>query len=55
MSAEQLLLALLVAAGVAQLALAGFSISGRHYRPEWMAFACLALAVTWPILRAATA
>lgn len=55
MSAEQLFLVLLVIAGVGQLALAGFSVSGRRYRPEWMGLACLALAVTWPILRAVTA
>ena len=55
MTAEQVFLLLLVLAGVAQLALAGFSVSGRRYRPEWMGLACLALAVTWPILKAATA
>ncbi len=44
-------LALLVIAGVVQLVLAGLNIGGPRYRPEWMGLACLALAVTWPIVR----
>lgn len=44
-------LALLAIAGAVQLALAGLSIGGPRYRPEWMGLACLALAVTWPMIR----
>lgn len=49
-----LLLAVLVIAGVVQLVLAGCGVAGRRYRPEWMGLACLAAAVTWPIVRALT-
>lgn len=48
----QLILALLVIAGVVQLALAGRNISGPHYRPEWMGLACVAAALTWPVVAA---
>lgn len=44
-------LALLAIAGVVQLVLAGLSIGGPRYRPEWMGLACLALAATWPMIR----
>ncbi len=44
-------LALLAIAGVAQLVLAGLSVGGPRYKPEWMGLACLAFAVTWPIIR----
>ena len=47
-------LALLAIAGVVQLVLAGLSIGGPRYRPEWMGLACLALAVTWPTIRLLT-
>lgn len=51
---EKLLLVLLIAVGVVQLALAGVSVSGGRYKPEWMGLACLAAALTWPIVRALT-
>lgn len=44
-------LALLAIAGVVQLALTGMSVDGPRYKPEWMGLACLALAVTWPMIR----
>lgn len=47
---QQFLLALLVIAGVFQLGLAGCNINSPHYRPEWIGLACLAAALTWPIV-----
>lgn len=50
-----LVLALLAVAGVTLLGVAGLGFGGPRFRPEWLGLACLALAVTWPILHAASA
>jgi hypothetical protein len=44
-------LELLAIAGVIQLVLAGLSVGGPRYRPEWMGLACLAFAAMWPTIR----